>query len=351
MNAATTELPLPGLEAPERTPRPNPGRWIERGPQKRLMLFSGRSNRELALRIAEKLGIELGGVTLKTFANGENYVRFDDSIRGADVFIVQSGSPPVNDHLMELLIMIQSARLASAKRVTAVVPWFPYSRQDKKSEPREPITARLVADMLEAAGADRVLTMDLHAGQIQGFFQIPVDHMTALPLLAQYFRDKGLFGDGVVAVSGDAGRAKTARRLGQMLEADLAIMNKTRPAHDVAQVSEVIGRVDGRTAIMIDDVIMTGGTLVAAAEALRAAGALEVYSCATHGLFNGNAFERLDSDALTEITVTDTVPIDPLNCPDKIKVLSVSTLLAETIHNVFADDSVSAIFHGENQLF
>jgi ribose-phosphate pyrophosphokinase len=347
-----SEATLPGLETvepvlpvTERTP------WIERGPQKRLMLFSGRSNPELAEKIADKLNVSLGEVELKTFANGETYVRYDDSIRGSDAFIIQSGSPPVNDHLLELLIMVQAAKLASAKRITAVVPWYPYSRQDKKSRPREPITARLVADFLEAAGVDRVLTMDLHAGQIQGFFNVPVDHMTALPLFATYFRDKGLFGENVVAVSPDPGRAKMARRFGQMLEADLAIMNKVRPEHDTAEVSEVIGNVDGKVAIMSDDIIVTGGTLIAGAKALKEAGATEVYACATHGLFPGNAFEKIAASDLAEVTVTDTVPIDKLNRPEKIRDVSVSKLLAETIYNVFADDSVSAIFAGENQLF
>jgi ribose-phosphate pyrophosphokinase len=347
-----SEATLPGLETvepvlpvTERTP------WIERGPQKRLMLFSGRSNPELAEKIAEKLNVSLGEVELKTFANGETYVRYDDSIRGSDAFIIQSGSPPVNDHLVELLIMVQAAKLASAKRITAVVPWYPYSRQDKKSRPREPITARLVADFLEAAGVDRVLTMDLHAGQIQGFFNVPVDHMTALPLFATYYRDKGLFGENVVAVSPDPGRAKMARRFGQMLEADLAIMNKVRPEHDTAEVSEVIGNVDGKVAIMSDDIIVTGGTLIAGAKALKEAGATEVYACATHGLFPGNAFEKIIASELAEVTVTDTVPIDKLNRPEKIRDVSVSKLLAETIYNVFSDDSVSAIFAGENQLF
>ena len=347
-----TETTLPGLETvepvlpvSERTP------WIERGPQKRLMLFSGRSNPELAEQISEKLGIHLGEIELKTFANGETYVRYLDSIRGADVFIVQSGSPPVNDHLVELLIMIQAAKLASAKRITAVIPWFPYTRQDKKSKPREPITAKLVADMLEVAGVDRVLTMDLHAGQIQGFFTLPVDHMTALPLFAQYYRDKGIFGDKVVAVSPDAGRVKMARRFGQMLEGDLAIMNKTRPEHDMAEVTEVIGDVQGKVAVLSDDMILTGGTLVAGATALREAGATEVYACATHGLFSGDAFEKIAGSDLSMVTVTDTVAIDPVNRPEKVDVLPVSRLLAETIMNVFGDESVSAIFAGENQLF
>jgi ribose-phosphate pyrophosphokinase len=347
-----SEATLPGLETIEPVlPVTEPKPWIERGPQKRLMLFSGRSNPELAERIAEKLGISLGEVELKTFANGETYVRYLDSIRGADVFIVQSGNAPVNDHLLELLIMIQAAKLASAKRITAVIPWFPYSRQDKKSAPREPITAKLVADALESAGVDRVVTMDLHAGQIQGFFTIPVDHMTALQLFAQYYRDKGLQGDAIVAVSPDPGRAKMARRFGQMLEGDLAILNKARPEHDLAAVTEVIGDVAGKIAIMSDDMIVTGGTLIAGAEALLDAGATAVYACATHGLFPGNAFEKLAASRLAHVTVTNTVPIDPINCPDKIEVLPVSGLLAETIYNVFADDSVSAIFAGENQLF
>jgi ribose-phosphate pyrophosphokinase len=347
-----SEATLPGLETIEPVlPVTERRPWIDRGPQKRLMLFSGRSNLELAERIADKLGVILGEVELKTFANGETYVRYDDSIRGSDAFIVQSGNPPVNDHLVELLIMIQAAKLASAKRITAVVPWYPYSRQDKKSRPREPITARLVADFLEAAGVDRVLTMDLHAGQIQGFFDVPVDHMTALPLFATYYRDKGLYGDKVVAVSPDPGRAKMARRFGQMLEADLAIMNKVRPEHDTAEVTEVIGDVEGKVAILSDDMIVTGGTLIAGADALKEAGATEVYACATHGLFPGNSFEKIAASVLAEVTVTDTVPIDKLNQPDKINVISVSKLLAETILNVFADDSVSAIFAGENQLF
>ncbi|HEY2938893.1 MAG TPA: ribose-phosphate pyrophosphokinase [Gaiellaceae bacterium] len=347
-----SEATLPGLETVEPVlPVTERAPWIERGPQKRLMLFSGGSNPELAEKIADRLGVTLGQVKLKTFANGETYVRYDDSIRGSDAFIIQSGSPPVNDHLVELLIMIQAAKLASAKRITAVVPWYPYSRQDKKSRPREPITARLVADFLEVAGVDRVLTMDLHAGQIQGFFNVPVDHMTALPLFAQYYRDKGLHGDKVVAVSPDPGRAKMARRFGQMLEADLAIMNKVRPEHDTAEVTEVIGDVRGKVALLSDDMIVTGGTLVAGAEALKEAGATDVYACATHGLFPGDAFEKIEASELAEVAVTDTVPIDKLKRPDKIRTLSVSKLLAETIYNVFADDSVSAIFAGENQLF
>jgi ribose-phosphate pyrophosphokinase len=348
----TTELVLPGLDAGGLVTEPQPGHWIERGPQKRLMVFAGRSHPELASRIAEQLGVELGAVTLETFANGETYCRYDESIRGADVFVVQTGCRPIDQHLMELFLLIQAAKLASAKRITAVVPLFPYARQDRKAKPREPITARFVADALQLAGADRVLTMDLHAGQIQGFFTVPVDHMTALPLFSRHFRDLGLHGEGVVSVSPDAGRAKQAVRFAEMIDAEFAIMHKARPEHDVAAVTEIAGRVAGKRAVLGDDVIMTGGTMMANVRALREHGASEVWLFATHGLFSGNALERLaDGDEVDGIVVTDTVPIDPLARPEKLTVLPVSGLLAETIMNVFADDSVSAIFGGENQLF
>ena len=349
---ATDLVTLPGLETVESVqPSPDRGHWIQRGPEGKLMLFSGRSNRDLAEAIAAKLNIELGDAYLKTFANGETYCRFGESIRGADVFIVQSCAPPVNDHLMELVIMIQAAKLASANRITAVMPWYPYSRQDKKSAPREPITAKLVADMLEVAGVDRVLTMDLHAGQIQGFFTIPVDHMTALSLFAKYYRDKGLHGDGVVAVSPDPGRAKMAAKFAEMLEADFALLRKTRPEHEVAEVTEVSGPVRGKKAILSDDIIVTGGTLAAGAHALKEFGATEVHACATHGLFPPGALERLVESELTQIAVTDTVPQDPLTRPEKLDIVPVAGLLADTIQNVFSGESVSAIFAGENQLF
>ena len=349
---ATTELAsLPGLGPMTEHAQPQPGHWIERGPSKRLMVFAGRSHPDLAQRIADKLGVELGGIELSTFANDETYCRYDESIRGADVFLVQTGCAPVDKNLMELLVMIQGAKLASAKRITAVVPLYPYARQDRKAKPREPVTARLVADMLQLAGADRVLTMDLHAGQIQGFFTIPVDHMTALPLFANHFRDLGLTGPDVVSVAPDAGRAKMAQRFAEMIEADLAIMHKTRPAHDQAAVTEIAGRVRDKVAIVGDDVIMTGGTLLANVEVLKEHGASDVWVFATHGLFCGNALEKFKDADIAGIVVTDTVPIDLLNRPDNLRVLSVGELLADTIMNVFADDSVSAIFGGENQLF
>jgi ribose-phosphate pyrophosphokinase len=348
---ATTELVLPGLDAPAAMTEPRHGHWIERGPQKRLMVFSGRSHPDLASRIADQLGVALGEVTLKTFANGETYCRYDESIRGADVFIVQTGCNPIDRNLMELFFMIQAATLASAKRITAVIPLFPYARQDRKAKPREPISAKFIADALQLAGADRVLTMDLHAGQIQGFFSVPVDHMTALPLFARHFRDLGLSGDGVVSVSPDAGRAKQAVRFAEMIEADFAIMHKSRPAHDVAEVTEIAGRVRDKVAILGDDVIMTGGTMLANVRALKDEGAREVWLFATHGLFCDDALERFSESDINGIVIADTVPVDPLTRPHKLTVLPVSNLLAETIMNVFADDSVSAIFGGENQLF
>ena len=350
-DGATTELTrLPGLETPETAPELSPRHFLEGGALKRLMLFSGRSNASLAAKIAEKVGVELGEITLKTFANGETYCRYEESIRGADLFLVQTGCEPLDRNVMELLIMIDAARLASAKRITAVVPLFPYSRQDKKSRPREPITAKLVAECLQTAGADRVLTMDLHAGQVQGFFRVPVDHMTAVPMFAQYFRDEGL-PEELVAVAPDTGRTKLANHFGEMIGADLVVLGKERPDHNVAEVARVIGDVEGKCAVMIDDMIDTGGTLVSAASALKRAGAKRVFACATHGVFSRNALERIADSELDRVVVTDTVPIDPLRKPEKVRVLTVSAILATTIRNVFADDSVSAIFQGENQLF
>jgi ribose-phosphate pyrophosphokinase len=345
-----TELVLPGLETP-RMSENRPGHWLERGPQKRLMVFSGRSHPDLAGRIADQLGVELGEIQLDTFPNGETYCRFDESIRGADLFIVQTGSYPVDQNVMELLLMIQAAKLASAKRITVVIPWFPYARQDRKAKPREPISARLIADMLQLAGADRVLTMDLHAGQIQGFFTIPVDHMTSLPLFARHFRDLGLHGEGVVSVAPDAGRAKHAVRFAEMIGADFAIMHKNRSGPEKVEVTEVTGKVRGKIAIIGDDVTTTGGTLIAGAQAVKEHGATDVYVFVTHALLSPKGLRKLSEADLAGIITTDTVPIDPLARPENMTVLTVAPLLAETIMNVFADDSVSAIFGGENQLF
>jgi len=346
----TAELALPGLEKASMT-EPSPGHWIERGPQKRLMVFAGRSHPDLAAAIAEHLGLELGGVELETFKNDETYCRYKESIRGADIFLVQTGSIPVDRNLMELMLMIQAAKLASAKRITAVIPWFPYSRQDRKARPREPISGRLVADMLQLAGADRVLTMDLHAGQIQGFFTIPVDHMTAMPLFAQHFRDLGLTGGGVVSVAPDAGRAKYALKFADTIGADFAIMHKTRPAHDEVSMVEVTGDVRGKVAVVGDDVTTTGGTQIAGAKVLREHGAREVWMFVTHCLLDAETLKRVARSNISGLVVTDTVPVDPISKPDNVTVIPVSGLLAETIMNVFGDESVSAIFGGENQLF
>jgi ribose-phosphate pyrophosphokinase len=350
MESLTAELPLPGLEK-SAVSEPAQGHFIERGPQKRLMVFAGRSHPDLAGAIAQHIGVELGEVELATFVNDETYCRYVESIRGADVFLVQTGSTPVDRNLMELMLMIQAAKLASAKRITAVMPLFPYARQDRKARPREPISARLVADMLQLAGADRVLTMDLHAGQIQGFFTIPVDHMTALPLFARHFRDLGLTGSDIVSVAPDEGRAKMAVRFAEMIEAEFAIMHKTRPAHDQVEVTEITGRVRDKIAIVGDDVIMTGGTLLANVDALREKGVKGIWVYATHGVFCGGALKKFHDAPIDGIVVTDTVPINPIEMPNNMTILPVAQLLAETIMNVFADDSVSAIFGGENQLF
>jgi ribose-phosphate pyrophosphokinase len=318
-------------------------------PERSLMVFSGRGNPALSHKIAEKLGIELGHVDIKTFADGEIYVKYGESVRGADVFIIQPTCRPVNENLMELLIMAQAARLASAHRVTAVVPWMGYSRQDKKSRPREPITARLVADIMQAAGVDRVLTMDLHAGQLQGFFGVPVDHMTALSMIADYFKFKGL-GE-IVVVSPDAGGLKTAKRVADRLDCSVAVLTKLRPEHNISRVMHVIGEVDGRTAIIVDDIIDTAGTLVNGVQALLDRGAEEVYAACTHPVLSGPAYERIAASPLKECIVTDTIPLREGEDQSKIVVLSTAGILADTIMNVFTDESVSELFQGENQLF
>ncbi len=334
--------------------RPVPPTDLRLEYDKRMMLVAGRANPELAHRIASKLGVQLSAVTLKTFANGEVYCRYEESVRGADVFIVQPicGNPAVglgtNDALMELTTMVDAAVGGSAHRVIAVTPWYGYSRQDKKSAPREPITARLVARILEASGIDRILTMDLHSGQIQGFFQKPCDHMTALFMLTQYFADLGL--EDLVVVAPDAGRVKLNKKFASKIGADLAILNKERPAQQVAEINYVIGEVEGKTAVIVDDIIDTAGTLKAAAEAVYDAGARRVYAAATHGVFSGNAWENLSAARFEQIVVTDTLPLPP-GAPENVRVLSCADLLTNSIRQIFTDGSVSDVFGGENQLF
>jgi ribose-phosphate pyrophosphokinase len=323
---------------------------------KRLMVFGGRASQELAARIAGKLDVDLGQVDLRTFADGEIYCRYNESIRGADVFIVQStaaspahGMTP-NDTLMELLAMVDAAQGASAHRIIAVMPWFGYARQDKKSQPREPITARVVAKCLESVGVDRVLTMDLHSGQVQGFFEVPVDHMTAMPMLTQWFLDQA-FDHELVIVSPDAGRVKVARNFARKIGVHWAVMEKERPAQQVAEIGYVVGEVEGKTAVLVDDMIDTAGTLCAAARTVLEEGAARVIACATHGVFSGPAYERLAESGIDRVVVTDTIAQDRPGRSENITVLSTAQTLADSIRRIFADDSVSEIFAGENQLF
>jgi ribose-phosphate pyrophosphokinase len=316
--------------------------------KKKLVVVSGRANDALAQEVCAHLGVRQGEVVLSTFASGEIYARYGESIRGSDVFILQSHSEPINDRLMEQLILIDAAKRASAKRITAVVPFYGYSRQDKKTEGREPITARLVADMLTVAGADRIVTVDLHQGQIQGFFDMPVDHLTALPVLVSYLH-RMIDGDNVV-VSPDAGGVKRAQKFANHLGADLAFIHKRRPhgTHNVAQALEVVGDVAGRTCVLVDDIIDTGGTIAAAAELLVARGAGDVYVVATHGIFSDPAVDRLKNAPIREVVVTNTLPIPNEKRWDGLQVLSIAEVIADAIDAVFEDTSVSDLFHGDN---
>ncbi|HUQ63400.1 MAG TPA: ribose-phosphate diphosphokinase [Acidimicrobiales bacterium] len=318
-------------------------------PKKRLQLFSGRSNLPLAAAIATHLDVEVDDANLAEFANGEIHCRFHDSVRGADVFIIQTHAGPVNKSIMEQLIMIDAAKRASAKRITAVCPFYGYSRQDRKASGREPITAKLVANMLMVAGVDRVVSVDLHSGQIQGFFDVPVDHLTAMPVLTEYVREH--IGSDVVIVSPDAGRVKVAERFAQHLDADAASVWKRRH-HDRANYVEaldVMGDVDGRVCVLVDDMIDTAGTVCAAAEQLKQHGATEVYAMATHGVLSDPAIDRLKNSVLAKVVVTDTLPIAEDQRIDKLEVLSVASIIADALDAVFEDSSVSDIFGGHNQ--
>ena len=319
--------------------------------KKRLELYAGDAHPELAQEIADHLGVQLGEPNLRQFANGEMHCRYGESIRGSDVFIIQThGGMPVNDALMQQLIMIDAAKRASAKRITAVAPYYGYSRQDRKAEGREPITAKLVADMLTSAGADRVVSVDLHSGQIQGFLDKPFDHLTALPILIECCRSAAAPED-LVIVSPDAGGVKAAKRLANHLGADLAFVNKVRPkgVANVVEASNVIGSVDGKHCILLDDMIDTGGTLVAAADLLKSEGATAVWAMATHGVLSDPATERLKNSVIEKVVITNTLPLPSEKRIDKIEVLSIAPLVANAIAAVFADESVSEIFGGENQ--
>lgn len=316
--------------------------------KKRAMIFSGTSNPELAEEISVELGMRLGEVEVSRFASGEIYVRFHESVRGTDAFIVQSHCAPVNEMIMEQLLMIDALKRASAKRINAVVPFFGYSRQDRKSLAREPISARLVMDLLSAAGADRVLTVDLHSGQTQGFFDGPVDHLTALPILTKYVETR--YPDNVVVVAPDAGRAGHAAKFARHLKADIAVMNKSRRAdvRNVSQTTGLIGDVKGKICLVVDDMIDTAGTLCGGVVELMNQGAEQVVAVATHGIFSGPALDRIEESPLTEVIVTNSLPAGREAKCEKITILSIAQIIASTIKAVFEDESVSEIFQGEH---
>ncbi len=316
--------------------------------RRRLVLVTGRSHPELAGEVARCLGVPLVGTNLREFADGEIHARYEESIRGADVFIMQTHARPVNDSLMEQLIMIDAAKRASASRITAVCPYYGYSRQDRKARGREPITAKLVADLLSTAGAGRMMSVDLHSGQIQGFFDFPVDHLVASPVLMDYLRREA--GSDVVVVSPDAGRVKVAERFSQLLGSDLAFVHKRRPpgTDNVVEALEVIGKVAGRRCVVIDDMIDTAGTVCAAAERLIEEGASEVWAMCTHALLSDPALKRLEAAPLSRVVVTNTLPLPPDRRIDKLEVLSVAEVIAAAIAAVFEDTSVSRIFGGQN---
>ncbi|MBU6495752.1 MAG: ribose-phosphate diphosphokinase [Acidobacteria bacterium] len=319
--------------------------------KRRLVVVSGRCHPELARDIADRLGVELTEANVREFANGEIHCRFDESIRGAHVFIVQTHGSPVNSALMEQLIMIDAAKRASARSITAVVPCYAYARQDRKSMGREPITAKLVADMLQTAGADRVLSVDFHSGQIQGFFDIPVDHLVAAPVIEEYLKEHADPAH-LVVVAPDAGRVKVAERYATHLGCDLALVHKTRP-HGTANVAEarhIVGNVDGRHCVLVDDMIDTAGTIVAACDLLKAFGAADIWVMATHAVFSPPAVERLFNAPVSRVVVTDTLPLTVERRFEKLEILSVAGIVANAISAIFEDSSVSDIFGGENLL-
>ena len=309
----------------------------------RIRVFSGNANIALATKICQHLGVSLGKANVTTFSDGETRVEINENVRGMDVFIIQSTCPPVNVTCMELLIMIDALKRASADRITAVIPYYGYGRQDRKVAPRAPITAKLLADLITAAGANRVLSMDLHAGQIQGFFNIPVDNLFATPVLFDYMKKN--FVDNTVVVSPDTGGVERARAFGKRLGASLAIIDKRREGPNEAEVMNIIGNVKGKRIIILDDMIDTAGTVVQAARAMKEAGALEVSICCTHPVLSGPALDRIEGSEIKEVIVTDTIPLSDRakNCK-KIKVLSVSGILGEAVRRIYYNDSVSSLF-------
>ena len=304
-----------------------------------LAIFAGRSNAALARAIAENFGTSLGEITIKNFSDGEIYVKYEQSIRGEDLFLVQS-TPPNGDNIIELLLMIDAAKRASAKRVTAVIPYFGYARQDRKDQPRVSIAAKLMADLLMKAGVDRILTMDLHAPQIQGFFDIPMDHLYASRLFIDHFREMQI--DNFTVVAPDVGSLKTTRAYAKRLGADLAFIDKRRPRQNVAEVMNIIGEVDGRNILLVDDLIDTAGTLTNAAVALKERGALDIMACSTHPILSGPAYQRIEDSPISKVYVTDTIPLSTPS--EKIKVMSVAEIFAEAIQRIHTNDSISVLF-------
>ncbi|KRL37694.1 ribose-phosphate pyrophosphokinase [Liquorilactobacillus uvarum DSM 19971] len=309
----------------------------------KLKIFALNSNKPLAEKIAEAVGVKLGKTSVDRFSDGEIRINIEESIRGDEIFIIQSTSAPVNDNLMELLIMIDALRRASASTINVVIPYYGYARQDRKARPREPITAKLVADMIVKAGASRVVALDLHAVQIQGFFDIPVDHLMGAPLLADYFLNNGLEKDAVV-VSPDHGGVTRARKLAEFLKAPIAIIDKRRPKANVAEVMNIIGSVDGKRCILIDDMIDTAGTITLAAQALRDAGATEVYACATHPVLSGPAIERIENSPIKRLVITDSIKLPEEKKIDKLLQVSVGPLIGDAIKRIHENKSVSPLF-------
>jgi len=307
-----------------------------------LKVFTLNSNPELAKDIAKHIGISLGQLTVSRFSDGEVQINIEESIRGSDVYVVQSTSAPVNDHVMELLIMIDALKRASAKSINIVMPYYGYARQDRKARSREPIAAKLIADLLETAGATRVITLDLHAPQIQGFFDIPIDHLQGVPILGDYFEKKNL--QDIIVVSPDHGGVTRARKLADRLKAPIGIIDKRRPRPNVAEIMNIIGNVEGKTAILIDDIIDTGGTITLAADALIENGATEVYACCTHPVLSGPAIERIENSQIKELVITNSIPLPEEKLIDRITTLSVAPLIGEAIVRVHEQQSVSILF-------
>lgn len=308
-----------------------------------LKVFSLNSNVELAQEIANVIGVELGKCSVSQFSDGEIQINIEESIRGCDVYVIQSTSSPVNENIMELLIMIDALKRASAKTINIVMPYYGYARQDRKARAREPITAKLVANLLETAGATRVITLDLHAPQIQGFFDIPIDHLMGVPILSEHFKSKDLNGD-IVIVSPDHGGVTRARKMAERLKAPIAIIDKRRPKPNVAEVMNIVGNIEGKVAILIDDIIDTAGTITLAANALVENGALEVYACCTHPVLSGPAIERIQNSKIKELVVTNSIALDEEKRVDKIHQLSVAPLIGEAIIRVHEEQSVSTLF-------